>query len=640
MILRALAVLSLVLGAATPALAGRADSMRYVAAADAAFAQGQPRSARVLLMNATDADPKNAIAWMYQTRVALALGDGRGAGETLDRAIDAGYPVRRTLHLRAHALVLVGRAADALATARADRVAAPYRGYAARMRGRALADLGDTAGAAREFGAALAITPRSVDLWVDVARFRLMTGERLGAIRASDQAIALDRSNVGALVLKGELVRDQYGLAASLPWFEKALKIDRLDLDAQLEQAATLGDMGRTREMLTVTRAVQALDPTNPQAFYLQAALAARARNFALADKLIDQIGGALDAVPGMLLLKGTVAYQLGNLSEAAEALAQLVEAQPDNVTARRLLASTQWRAGDFDAVIATLAPIGDQPGADSYSLTLMARAYESQGNRQTASLYLDRAATVRASAPLNDIVQPHDDADAADASAKVALARRLLVSGDIRQGLDIALALQRDNPGAPDAHLLAGDAWSAAGRPMAAIEAYRRAANLRFSEGVALRMIAALSHIGRPAEAARVLDLFLSQNPMSVRVRTLQADLLMARSRFADAAKVLEDLRQRVGDGDVAVASNLAWCYYRTDRMGDALDIADEAYRLAPANPRISHSYGWILYKSGRNPRGALALLRQAAAQAPDWPLARAHLAEAETVPATRPIG
>lgn len=620
--LRALAFLFLLIGGAAPALAGRAESLRYLAQADAAFAAQQPRSARVLLMNATDADPKNGIAWMYLARAALVLGDGQGAGEALDRAIEAGYPVDRTRHFRAQAFILVGRTADALEIARADRVAPAYQGYAARMRGRALAELGDYAGAAREFGTATAIIPRDPAVWVDIARFRLRTGERLGAISASDRAVALDRENVPALVLKGELVREQYGLAASLPWFERALKIDRFDIDAQIQQAATLGDMGRTREMLAITRAVQALDAANPRAFYLQAALAARGRKFALADKLIDQVGGTLDSLPGMMLLKGTVAYQLGNFSEAATALTRLAEAQPNNVTARRLLAAAQWRMGDFDAVIATLASMAD---SDSYASMLTGRAYEALGDRQAAAAYLDGAALGQPAFAIGD--QPSDETGAA---ARVALARRLLASGDVRQGLDIALALQRENPGAPDAHLLAGDAWNAAGRPAEAIDAYRRAANLRFSEAAALRMIATLSRVGRAGEAVRILDLFLSQSPMSVRARALQADLLMARGRFADAARSLEDLRRRLGDGDVAVASNLAWCYYQTGRADEALEIAEGAYRRAPSNPRIAHSYGWILHKAGRNPRAAVALLRQAVTQAPDWPQARAHLAEA----------
>jgi len=629
--LRALALLVLLIG--SPALAGRPESMRYLRAADAAFASGQPRAARIELMNATDADPKNSLAWLYQARVALALGDGRGAGESLDRAIDAGYPVARTLHLRAHALILVHRPADALTTARADRVAAPYRGYAARMRGRALAELGNFEGAAREFRAALGITPRSVGLWVDLARFRLLTGERLGAIEASDRAVALGPRNVEALVLKGVLVRDQYGLAAALAWFDKALAIDRLDLDAQLERAATLGDLGRTREMLAATRSVQSLDPANPRAFYLQAVLAARARKFKLADKLIDQVGGAFDAVPGMMLLKGAVAYQLGNFGEAADALSALIAEQPGNVAARRLLAAAQWQAGNADAVLATLTPLTEAPDADSYALTLAGRAYEAQGDLDAAARYFDRAAANQTVSQAVLPVPVPDDDQPGDAAARVAQVHALLASGETGQALGVATAIQRDNPGAPDAHIVAGDAFSAAGQMGPAIDAYRRAANLRFSEAAALRLIAALNRIGRAGDAVRVLDLFLSQNPRNVRVRTLQADLLIGQGRFKDATNVLETLENRVGARDVAIVSNLAWCYFKTDRVDEALDAAARAYALAPGNPRVSHSYGWILFKSGRNPRGALALLRQAAAQAPDWRLARVHLAQAEAV-------
>lgn len=646
MIARALILLSLLVGGASPALADRAESMHYVAAADAAFVQGQPRTARVELMNATEADPANAVAWMYRARVALALDEGHEAEEALDRAIAAGCASNRTLHFRAHALILENRPADALRVAAPDQVAVPYRGYAARMRGRALADLRDFPAAAREFGAAMATTPRNPAVWIDIARFRLLTGERFGAIEASDRALALDHQNVEALILKGQLVRDQYGLAAALSWFDKALKIDRLNIDAQIERAATLGDMGRMRDMLAMTRSVQALQAFNPRAFYLQAVLAARAHNFTLADKLIDQTNGALDDVAGMMLLKGMIAYQRGIFGEAIVALARLVQAQPDNSDARRLLAAAQWRTGDAEAVIATLAPVADDSDADNYVLTLFGRAYEAEGDRVTAAVYLDRAA--RYSAPGNSeapdavaIEKLRWNAQASrEAAPKVALINALMSSGDAGQALDLAVELERDNPGAPEAHMLAGDVWRRIGRLPQALEAYRRAANLRFSDAVALRMVATLGRAGRVADAARVLDLFLDQNPMNVPARMLQSDLLMAGGRFVDAAAILAGLRQRLGTHDIAIASNLAWCYFRTDRIDQALQIAARAYRLAPANPRLSHSYGWILYKSGRNPRGALALLQQAAAQAPDWDLARIHLAEAEMVHGRTPIG
>lgn len=643
MIRCALILLVLLCGGA-PALAGRADSMRYLAAADVAFAQHQPRSAWVELMNATDADPANALAWMYRARVALALARPQEAEEALDRAIKTGFPESRTFHFRAQALILEHRPADALRIAVPDRVSPLHRSYAARMRGRALAEMNDFAGAAREFGVAMRMTPRDPALWIDIARFRLRTGERLGAIEASDHAVALDRSNVEALVLKGVLARDQYGLAAALIWFDRALKVDRLDIDAQLERAATLGDMGRTREMLEGTRLVQTLDQGNPRAFYLQAVLAARARKFALADKLADLTAGALDDLPGMMLLKGAIAYQRGMFAEAIDSLNPLVNAQPQNIAARRLLAAAEWQTGDSDAVIATLDPVSGD-GADDYALTLLGRAYEARADRTAAATYLDRAAFGKTAqmdlaAPVATEVSGWSAGDSGDAISRASLVRTMLASGQGTQALDLALALQRDNPGAPDAHMLAGDVWAAGGRWPQAINAYARAANLNFSEAVALRMVAALGRAGRPHDGQRVLALFLKQHPMSVPARVLQSDLLMAEGRFADAADVLENLRQRIGTRDVAIGINLAWCYFRTDHADAAIATAAEAYRLAPASPRVSHSLGWILYKSGRNPRGAIALLQQASAQAPDWALARQHLAEAEMVHGKPSVG
>src|SRR3546814_2082568 len=51
-----------------------------------------------------------------------------------------------------------------------------------------------------------------------------------------------------------------------------------------------------------------------------------------------------------------------------------------------------------------------------------------------------------------------------------------------------------------PDAHVLYGDALSAAGRYADAAEAYQKAGNLAFTEGTALRMVAAFGRAGNPA--------------------------------------------------------------------------------------------------------------------------------------------
>ena len=628
---------------ASPALAERADAVEHVRKAELALAQGRPREARIELLNAIDEDTSYGAAHLLQARTYIELGDGVAAEAEIGRAREAGVPAMRTRHLLAHALLLQNEPERALKEVDAGGVPPAFAGYAARMRGRALARLGDTRAAARAFGLAMRLAPRDSDLWVDIARFRVVTGESAGSLEAADRAVAIDPRNIDALLLKGELARTQYGLVAAMPWFDRALAIDAQHVPALLAKAGTLGDLGRMRAMLAVTRRVLTIESRNPQAFYLQAVLAARAGKFALARSLMQRTAGALDEQPAAMLLEGAIEYQLGNNELALERLGRLVALQPGNIKARRLLGAAQWRADDARGVIETLEPIAGLADADSYTLVLIGRAWERTGDRGRAGEYLDRAAMPAAvqSRPAD----PRDIAaieravaiDPAATAPRLALVRALIRSGRTGEALDHALVLQRANPGAPAAHLLVGDALAAMGRFAPATAAYVRAANISFTEPVAIRLVDALRHAGQGAEAARALSLFLGQNPRNVAGQLLAADFMMSAGRFAQAAVLLEGLRRRLGDRDAALLNNLAWAYFRTGRPDEAVAAAEKAHALAPANPAAADTYGWVLLRTGGNRTRAIGLLEQAAAQAPGNAEVLRHLAQARAM-AARP--
>src|SRR3546814_9570996 len=137
--------------------------------------------------------------------------------------------------------------------------------------------------------------------------------------------LRINPRNVDAIIFRGTLIRDQYGLRAALPWFRKALAIDRNNVPALGEYAATLGEIGRTRQMLALTRKMIALDPGNPRAFFMQAAMAARARNYDLARKLLQRTGGSMDGVPAVMLLNGVLHYEGGNYTLASERFDRLL---------------------------------------------------------------------------------------------------------------------------------------------------------------------------------------------------------------------------------------------------------------------------------------------------------------------------
>jgi len=593
----------------------------------AALAAGQPRTAKVEFLNAIKARPNDGKVRLLQAETYLALADGIAAQAEIERARQLGAGSAETGHLMAHALLLQGQNKRAVEeAAAAEPVQAPY---ADRIAGEALAGMGDNQAAAARFEAAAAAAPQDHRTWIAIARFRRSNGDLAGALAYSAKAVALKPRNAEALTLRGELTRSQYGLRAALPWFDKALEVDPNNVVALLERAATLGDIGEMQAMLADTRKVLSLSPANPIAFYLQAMLAARAGEFELARKLYQRTNGALANQPSAMLLAGAIEYETGSASEAVTRLEKLVAMQPDNAKARRVLAAAQWKLGDASATAAaTLRPIADRPDADSYSLSLIGRALAKRGDTAAASAYLARAAQPQKRSAAALLAPTGEERlgelrHAArlrpnDPQAQVQLISGLLANGLFDEGLTLAQALQAANPGVPNAHVAVGDALGAAGDFAGAALEYRKAANLAFTEPVAMRMIRALERSGDRLRARQVLQLFLDQNPRNVAAQLLAADAYMEARQWPAAIGIYENLRTRLGDSDAVMLNNLAWAYAAEGDLEAAVPIARTAWALDRHNPATADTLGWLLFKSGQDRMKGLALLERSARGAP----------------------
>lgn len=622
------------IGSATPAQADAATARNELALSVTTLKAGNYSAARSHAQAAIKADPNWGLAHAMLARSFLALGDGVAAEGELDRARDAGFDPARAHHLYAHAWLLQGDAKRALDEAL--QAGPRYSGYAIRIGARALAAQGDVAKAQAALGALIAAAPSDSFALSDLARIKYTVGDMAGAIGAAQHAIDLDPGNLEALTLRGELVRSQYGLVAALPWFENALAHDAYYHPALIDYAATLGDVGRYGDMLDATRKALAARPGSPQALYLQAVLAARAGNDDLARSLIERTKGRLGDTPGALLLGGTLAYKAGAYQQAVDNWRALVGQQPTNIVARRLLGAALLRAGDPRGSLDVLRPVALRPDADSYTLSLVARAFEQSGERDWAATYLDRSAMPEmvGSTPFgSDDGLPKLTEAAADAPdepvAQLGLIRGLIDAGDTAGALSRAQALVRMTPGAPPAYLALGDTLMAMNRYGDAADAYRHAADIRFDEPTMLRATDALDRAGRRAEAANVLVLFLSQNPQNVAAQRLTAHWQIAGGDWDAAIETLESLRQRIGNRDAALLAELSYAYTGDGDADAGLVYGKAAYALAPMNPAASDAYGWALYTQGKS-EPALQLLEKAASIAPDRSGLRWHLAQA----------
>ena len=619
------------------AAADRADSELAFRRGAQLVVRGEARAARVELLNAIKADPSWAMPHAVMGSANLMLGDGLAGEAELKRAIELGMPVKQVSHLLAHAWLLQGDPTRALELARPAAIEPRFEGYAARVRALSHSAENRYSEAAREFDKAAFLTPRSSLLWTDIGRFRFLVGNVVGAADAANKAVKFNPNNIDAIMLTGDLVRGQYGLSASIPWFERVLELEANYMPAMHQLAATLGDAGRTVEMLAMTRKILVLDPGNANAYFLQAVLAARAKKYDLSRALLYRTQNRMDDVPAVRLLKASLDLQSGNAEQAIADLQELLTEQRTNLTAQRLLGAAMWRAGDTRGTIETLRQIADRSDADSYTLSVIGRAYEAQGNRGQAATYFDRAAQPGRGETMpfemaGDLIRlaKANTGGTDNADTAVPVINKLVLEGRTAEALAIAQKLRAQNPGAPAAYVLVGDALMAQNRVREATIAYRDAASIRFSEPIAMRYVEGLIRAGDTASALRVLDLFLSQNPRSVPGLLLAANHFMETGRWDNAIEILDGLRFRLGNRDATVLSSLGWAWFNKGDAAKATEYSGAAYGMAPANPAFADAYGWILYKTGSNREGGVALLEKAVATAPNHPGLRFHLGQA----------
>jgi Flp pilus assembly protein TadD len=264
-----------------------------------------------------------------------------------------------------------------------------------------------------------------------------------------------------------------------------------------------------------------------------------------------------------------------------------------------------------------------------------MARGLERIGDRTAAAQLLDRAAwPVRGDAgafSADDsaaVLAADADQRPGDPGTMVPLIRALIGQGDKAGALAKAQDLMRRYPGVPAAHLLVGDTLMLTNRFADAALAYRSAADLRFDEPVMLRLVEALDRTDRRADAANVLALFLSQNPVNAAALRLSGKWQLAAGDYDAAIDTLELLRDRIGDGDAALNADLSVAYAGSDEFDAAEDLGEAAYALAPGNPVIADAYGWALYRNG-DTQAAVELLQKAVILAPHHAGLRWHLAQ-----------
>ena len=540
-----------------------------------------------------------AAALIAKASDDIARGDGLGAELHLKAAQAAGASRDDIAARMGEAFIYQGKRDKAREWLQPGKFAPDEAAHGFHLLGLLEHGEGNLAAAGQAYDKAVALAPKSVSLWVDLGYLRYASGEQLKAIEAADLALSLDPNNVRALEFRGLIVRDQYGLAAALPWLEAARAHAPDDRSVLREYAATLGDLGRASEMLAASRRLLARDGRNARGLLLLAELALRADDNGLARTLLNRTGGQLKALPAKMLIDGILELRSGNYLLAIEALEPLAQRQPANGQALELLASAYYANGDARMVVRRFDALAGRSDASPYLLTVVARAHEVLGEREKAVPLLQRAAR---SGEWPYVGVPESQPVGA-----------LLAAQNFGAAQAAAERMREAMPGSADAQAAAGDVQLLLGHGAAAVERYRLASQVRMPESLLQRTVSAMILAGQQREAAGLVEAYLVQTPSSPVAVRLVASLAAVQGDWARARQLLEFLRANGSGRDVRLLADLSQAQLRSGDAETAEATAREAYRLQPSNPLAARAWGVCLNALKQRPGDARALLAKA---------------------------
>ncbi|MCA0904443.1 tetratricopeptide repeat protein [Qipengyuania aquimaris] len=528
------------------------------------LALGLAAASAMLVSCADEATPANDL---QQLRTQIARGDAGAAELTIDRLVENKVDRGSFSAFAGEAALLRGDLVEAckwLAEGNFDSETAPL-GF------RMLAELelreGDLDASARALAKAREIAPDDPRVWVDIGRLRYRLGNHRTAIEAAERAVEFGPDDVEALRFRGQLVRDIEGMIPAAKWFAAASEKSGGDTALELEYAASLLDAGRFEQAQTILSRTD--DP------YLMAIALARTSDFFAAREALERAETNDRQTAAARLLSAIIDVELGNLESAAQNLDQLAREQPANRRVRDLLAYVLSRNGNEDELIYRFADQARGPQGSPWLRILVGRAYETQDNREEAAEFLDLAASDQSALSLID-------GDDARAAGKGAFARRnsiraALSAGSVDRAVQEARHFSEEYPQSVDAASLLGDALLMRSDLVGARKAYQRAAQMRGSWPLLLRMAATLDR----SEAARLVAEYAAANPLNAEAAAMAADGYAAAGQWREAAASLDRaLENGMRDVPWVLAARSVAARELGEGNGvDQLDWAIEAY-------------------------------------------------------------
>lgn len=431
-----------------------------------------------------------------------------------------------------------------------------------------------------------------------LATTHLNRGESRQALAIARRMAEREPDNLSVLDLLGRALLADGDAAGARQAFTRAARLQRNFLPAQVNLARLDMAEGRHAQARTRLEAILEASPGHGDALLELARLDQRTgkRDDAIRRLESARVHRATPLPPLLYLVE--LHLDAGNAASALDVAMELDGRHADHPAVMDALGRAYAASGDFDRARVTFARMSRQAGFDAARLTHIAGLMLRIGALEDARAALDKALS---SAP--------DHAGA----------QRLRVELDLRAGRHDAAekrarALRARHADAASASLL-GHVLMARNKPAAAVPEFRAALAAQPGGANTLALFQALLAAGEGDAAIGLMRTWLRDNPHDVAAEAALAEAYLRLGRWRDARDAYQGYLKKQPK-DVGALNNLANVLLRLDDRG-ALTIARQAHALAPADPNVADTLGWILVRQGE-PAQALPYLRDARLRAP----------------------
>gem|GEM_PF-3883754 len=571
---------------------------------------GKTDEAVRLARKAVELVPDSADAWLNMGRVSLMKKDYEGALAAISRVEGLDPSSEEAVFLKVSLLGAQGRTRDALGELEALAAGNPGRADIKARLARLYEDMGEKEKALGIYRELAAEEPNAsvlyrlgllqydagqrdeaLDSWkesaeadpyfppprIALARHYLSEKEIPKALKTLDEALEFAPQSREALALRGEVHLSQGDAGRAVPDFQEALRAspESVDLKFALARAQlAAGEVSQSRENL---RAVVQKRPGHAQANLLLAQIEANGGN------LMESSGHAraatMDEKYGReaMWVLGDNAIRQGRFREAQAVFGRALKRHGPHPMTRYRLARSMELLGDLEGAEREYRGLVREDPGDIRALTRLV-AVLGQSGREEEALALARERAQEG------------------VPQRMLLGQVLEGTGNYGEAREVYLGVIEESP--------------------ELLTPYRRVVALYSRES---KLEEAEEWLGKSIE-----DQKKPPAGLPFLLGMVQDALGDRESSTATYRRILE-----ASPEFVPAMNNLAWNLSESGDLEEALRIAARARTLAPEEPNLADTYGWILHRSGDS-AGALSPLRKAVEALPDNETVRMHLVEA----------